>query len=320
MAMLIDGVWSQQDNLVDAEGRLQRPVAAFRNWVTPDGSPGPTGSGGFKAEPGRYHLYVARACPWAHRTTIFREIKGLQSMIGLSVTHWLITDNGWTFESGPGVVADPLHSTEFIWQLYKRSDPNHTGRVTVPVLWDKDTSQIVSNESAQIIRMFNSAFDPLGASPGDYYPEPLRAQIDTLNDRIYDTLNNGVYKAGFARSQAVYDEAVGGVFETLEWLEGLLSRQRFLCGDVLTEADWRLFTTLVRFDLVYNGHFKCNIRRVIDYPAIWSYTRKLYQMPGIKGTVNFDHIKRHYYQSHRQINPTGIVPSGPLLDFDAPVL
>jgi putative glutathione S-transferase len=317
MAMLIDGTWSQQDNLVDAEGRLQRPVAAFRNWITADGAPGPTGSGGFKAEAGRYHLYVARACPWAHRTTIFREIKGLQSMIGLSVAHWLMADNGWTFEPGPGVVADPLHSTEFIWQLYKHSDPNHTGRTTVPVLWDKDTSQIVSNESAQIIRMFNSTFDHLGASPGDYYPEHLRAQIDTLNSRIYDTFNNGVYKAGFARSQAVYDEAVARVFETLEWLEGLLSRQRFLCGGVLTEADWRLFTTLVRFDLVYHGHFKCNIRRLVDYPAIWSYTRKLYQMPGIKNTVNFDHIKRHYYQSHRQINPTGIVPSGPVLDFNA---
>jgi putative glutathione S-transferase len=238
-------------------------------------------------------------------------------MIGLSVTHWLVTDNGWTFEPGSGVVADPLQSTEFIWQLYKRSDPNHTGRATVPVLWDKDTSQIVSNESAQIIRMFNSTFDHLGASPGDYYPEHLRAQIDTLNSRIYDTFNNGVYKAGFARSQAVYDEAVARVFETLEWLEGLLSRQRFLCGGVLTEADWRLFTTLVRFDLVYHGHFKCNIRRLVDYPAIWSYTRKLYQMPGIKNTVNFDHIKRHYYQSHRQINPTGIVPSGPVLDFNA---
>ena len=196
-------------------------------------------------------------------------------------------------------------------------DPHYTGRTTVPVLWDKDTSQIVSNESAQIIRMFNSAFDHLGASAGDYYPEHLRARIDSLNARIYDSLNNGVYQAGFARSQPVYDEAVGGVFETLEWLEGLLSRQRFLTGNLLTEADWRLFTTLVRFDLVYHGHFKCNIRRLVDYPAIWLYTRKLYQISGIKDTVNFDHIKRHYYQSHRQINPTGIVPSGPLLDINA---
>ena len=317
MAMLIDGTWSHLDDLVDADGRLQRPIAAFRNWITVDGAPGSTGSGGFKAEPGRYHLYVARACPWAHRATIFREIKGLQSMVGLSVTHWLMADNGWTFEPGPGVMAGPLQSTEFIWQLYKRSDPNYTGHATVPVLWDNQTSQIVSNESAQIIRIFNSKFDHLGARPGDYYPEPLRAQIDALNTRIYDTLNNGVYKAGFARSQAAYDEAVGPMFETLEWLEGLLSRQQFLCGDVLTEADWRLFTTLVRFDLVYNGHFKCNIRRLVDHPAIWLYTRKLYQMPGIKDTVNFDHIKRHYYQSHKQINPTGIVPSGPVLDFDA---
>ena len=313
MAMLIDGTWSQQDSLVDAEGRLQRPVAAFRNWITADGAPGSTGSGGFKAEPGRYHLYVARACPWAHRTTIFREIKGLQSMIGLSVTHWLVTDNGWTFEPGPGVVADPLQSTEFIWQLYKRSDPNHTGRATVPVLWDKDTSQIVSNESAQIIRIFNSAFDGIGAAEGDYYPSGLQPEIDEVNARIYRTVNNGVYRAGFATSQEAYEEAFRELFETLDWLEARLASQRFLIGQRLTEADWRLFTTLIRFDPVYFGHFKCNLREIRDYSALSRYLSELYHLPGVAETVDFFHIKHHYYASHRRINPTGIVPLGPEL-------
>ena len=313
MAMLIDGTWSQQDSLVDAEGRLQRPVAAFRNWITADGAPGSTGSGGFKAEPGRYHLYVARACPWAHRTTIFREIKGLQSMIGLSVTHWLVTDNGWTFEPGPGVVADPLQSTEFIWQLYKRSDPNHTGRATVPVLWDKDTSQIVSNESAQIIRIFNSAFDGIGAAEGDYYPSGLQPEIDEVNARIYRAVNNGVYRAGFATSQEAYEEAFRELFETLDWLEARLASQRFLIGQRLTEADWRLFTTLIRFDPVYFGHFKCNLREIRDYSALSRYLSELYHLPGVAETVDFFHIKHHYYASHRRINPTGIVPLGPEL-------
>lgn len=319
MGLLIDGVWHDDDSkLLDAQGRMQRAAAGFRNWITADGSPGPSGEGGFKAEAGRYHLIVARACPWAHRTTILRELKGLQNLISLSVTHWLMAENGWTFAPGPGVTPDPIIGADDLHQIYSAADPAYTGRVTVPVLWDKQRRTIVSNESSEIIRMFNGAFDGLGAAPGDFYPVALRPEIDALNERIYATLNNGVYRAGFAGTQAAYDEAVGPVFDTLDWLESILSRSRYLCGDTLTEADWRLFTTLVRFDAVYVGHFKCNLRRLIDYPALWSYTRALFQMPGIRGTVDFDHIKRHYYQSHRRINPTGIVPKGPILDFEAP--
>ncbi|QDH70320.1 glutathione S-transferase family protein [Marilutibacter alkalisoli] len=316
MGMLIDGNWeSGKDKLIDDKGRLQRPQSVFRHWITADGSAGPTGEGGFKAEPGRYHLYVARACPWAHRTTIFRQLKGLQPLIGLSVTHWLMADEGWTFKDAPGVIPDPLHGADNLWQIYVKSEPHYTGRVTVPVLWDMRTQRIVSNESADIIRMFNSAFDDAGAIEGDYYPAPLRAEIDAVNQRVYDGLNNGVYKAGFADSQAAYDEAVTGVFDTLDWLEERLSASHWLCGDTLTEADWRLFTTLLRFDLVYHGHFKCNLRRLVDYPALWAYTRRLYAHPAVAPTVDFDHIKRHYYQSHRHINPTGIVPKGPEIAF-----
>ncbi|NYZ63275.1 glutathione S-transferase family protein [Luteimonas deserti] len=316
MGMLVDGQWrSDDDALVDDDGRLQRPSSVFRNWVTADGAPGPTGDGGFRAEPGRYHLYIARACPWAHRTAIFRELKGLQDMIGLSVTHWLMADDGWTFAEGPGVIPDPIQGADTVWQLYVKSDRDYTGRVTVPVLWDTHTSRVVSNESADIIRMFNSAFDAVGATPGDFYPEALRGEIDAVNDRVYDGLNNGVYKAGFAKRQAAYDEAVAGVFDTLDWLEARLSAHEYLVGDTLTEADWRLFTTLLRFDAVYHGHFKCNRRRIVDYPALWAYTRRLYAHPAVAPTVDMDHIKRHYYQSHRHINPTGIVPEGPALDF-----
>jgi glutathionyl-hydroquinone reductase len=318
MGMLIDGRWeSDDDKLVDDDGRLQRPDSAFRNWITTDGSAGPTGDGGFRAEPGRYHLYVARACPWAHRTTIFRELKGLQDIIGLSVTHWLMADDGWTFQPGPGVVPDPLYGVDTLWQLYVKSDPGYTGRVTVPLLWDRQTGRVVSNESADIIRMFNSAFDEAGASAGDYAPAALRDRIDAVNSRVYDGLNNGVYKAGFAKRQSAYDEAVAGVFDTLDWLEERLSTHEWLCGDVLTEADWRLFTTLLRFDPVYHGHFKCNLRRLVDYPALWAHTRRLYAHPAVAPTVDMDHIKRHYYQSHRHINPTGIVPMGPVVSFDA---
>ena len=323
MGMLVDGVWRDDDEaLVDEDGRLQRPSSVFRNWVTADGAPGPTGDGGFRAEPGRYHLYIARACPWAHRAAIFRELKGLQDMIGLSVTHWLMAEDGWTFADGPGVIPDTVEGADTVWQLYVKSDPTYTGRVTVPVLWDTQTSRVVSNESADIIRMFNSAFDAVGAADGDFYPEALRGEIDAVNDRVYDGLNNGVYKAGFAKRQAAYDEAVAGVFDTLDWLEARLSAHEYLVGDTLTEADWRLFTTLLRFDAVYHGHFKCNRRRIVDYPALWTYTRRLYAHPAVAPTVDMDHIKRHYYQSHRHINPTGIVPEGPALDFsldsDAP--
>jgi glutathionyl-hydroquinone reductase len=320
MGLLVEGKWqSDAGKWADSKGRMQRPDSILRNWITPDGSPGPTGRGGFKAEAGRYHLYIARACPWAHRAAIFRELKGLQDMIGLSVTHWLMLENGWTFDPAPGVVPDTVNDARYLYELYAKSEPGYSGRVTVPVLWDKKTSRIVSNESADIIRMLNNAFDGIGATPGDYYPEALRAEIDAVNKRVYDTLNNGVYKAGFAGSQEAYDEAVVPVFETLDWLEEKLSRAEYLVGNRLTEADWRLFTTLLRFDPVYHTHFKCNLKRLVDYPALWRYTRRLYQHPAVRPTMNFDHIKGHYFQSHRWINPTGIVPKGPIVDFDAPV-
>ncbi|MBC8038104.1 MAG: glutathione S-transferase family protein [Rhizobiales bacterium] len=317
MGALIDGVWHTEDNFLT--GQPPPPSTGIRNWITADGSPGPSGEGGFKAEAGRYHLYISRACPWAHRTAIFRELKGLQSLIGLSVTHWLLAENGWTFDPAPGVIADDVNGARHLRQLYVKSDPRYTGRVSVPVLWDKVLGRIVSTESAEIIRMFNSDFNGVGASTGDYYPKDLRVEIDGLNTRIFDTLNFGVYKAGlFAATQEAYERAVMPVFETLDWLEAKLTHSRYLCGDRLTEADWRLFTTLLRFDPVYHGHFKCNLKRLIDYPALWSYTRELYQHPRVRGTVDLAHIKRHYYESHRHINPTGIVPAGPLLDFDQP--
>ena len=320
MGLLVDGVWQPEaGSWADSRGRVQRPDSTLRNWITPDGSPGPTGRGGFKAEAGRYHLYIARACPWAHRAAIFRELKGLQGMIGLSVTHWLMLENGWTFETAPGVIPDEINGARRLHQIYVKSEPKFNGRAIVPVLWDKETRRIVNNESADIIRMFNSAFDGIGAAPGDYYPAELREEIDAINKRVYDTLNNGVYKAGFAGAQEAYDEAVVPLFETLDWLELRLSRSRYLCGERLTEADWRLFTTLLRFDPVYHTHFKCNLKRLVDYSALWAYTRRLYQHPAVRPTVDFDHIKGHYFQSHRWINPTGIVPKGPIVHFDAPV-
>jgi putative glutathione S-transferase len=316
MGYLVEGRWISIDKR-PVEQFIRRD-AQFRNWVTLDGSPGPSGTGGFKAEAGRYHLYVSLACPWASRTLIFRSLKGLEHMIGLSVTHWLMAEHGWTFAPGEGVVPDSVNGVEFLHQLYTRADPTYSGRVTVPVLWDKQRHTIVSNESAEIIRMFNSAFDRVGAQPGDYYPEPLRPEIDQINARIYDTVNNGVYKAGFAGIQEAYETAVVPLFQTMDWLEEHLQCRRFLVGEKPTEADWRLFTTLVRFDAVYHGHFKCNLRRLIDFPNLWGYTRELYQWSGIATTVNLMHIKRHYYMSHRHINPTGVVPVGPSINFDAP--
>jgi glutathionyl-hydroquinone reductase len=316
MGYLAEGRWVSTDQR--PKGQFIRRDSQFRHWITPDGAAGPSGTAGFKAEAGRYHLYVSLACPWASRTLIFRSLKGLQSMVGLSVTHWLMSENGWTFAPGDGVIPDSVNRTEFLHQLYARADPGYSGRVTVPVLWDKQRHTIVNNESADIIRMFNSAFDGHGARPGDYYPARLRADIDRINTRIYDTVNNGVYKAGFAGNQEAYAAAVAPVFETLDWLEQHLASRRFLVGDAPTEADWRLFTTLVRFDAVYHGHFKCNLRRLVDYPNVWSYTRELYQWPGIAATVDLAHIKRHYYMSHRHINPSGIVPVGPILGFNAP--
>ena len=317
MGMLVNGEW-RRDVRYDTSstgGRFERPSSAFRNWVTADGSPGPTGTGGFVAERGRYHLYVSLACPWAHRTLIMRRLKGLEDCVSLSVVHWRMRELGWTFSSGPCVTGDPVNSAQTLYEVYLAADQQYTGRVTVPVLWDKQRHTIVSNESAEILRMFNSAFDGVGATPGDYYPRQLRADIDALNDRIYRDVNNGVYRAGFATTQEAYEEAVRSLFETLDWLESRLSRSRYLLGDQLNEADIRLFTTLVRFDAVYHGHFKCNIRRIVDYPALWRFTREVYNLKGVAETVNLHHIRHHYYESHTTINPSGIVPAGPTLDF-----
>ncbi|AIE72682.1 MULTISPECIES: glutathione S-transferase family protein [unclassified Synechocystis] len=321
MGLLVNGIW--QDQWYDTKstgGRFVRQDAQFRHWITPDGSAGPTGNAGFKAEAGRYHLYISLACPWAHRTLIFRKLKGLEGMIDVSVVHWLMREKGWTFTPGPGVVPDPLFKAEYAYQIYTKADSQYSGRVTVPILWDKQTQTIVNNESSEIIRIFNSAFDGLGAKAGDYYPEALRPQIDALNERIYHTINNGVYKCGFATTQTAYEEAIAPLFESLDWLEGILEDHQYLTGDQITEADWRLFTTLIRFDAVYVGHFKCNLRRIQDYPNLWRYLRDLYQQPGVAETVNFQHIKGHYYESHLTINPTGIVPMGPVLDLFAPAI
>ncbi|MCG8491436.1 MAG: glutathione S-transferase family protein [Sneathiellales bacterium] len=319
MGLLQDGKWVDQwYDTKKSKGRFERKASQFRNWLTKDGSAGPSGEGGFKAEAGRYHLYVSQACPWAHRTMIFRKLKGLEQMIDVSVVHWYMAEHGWTFEEGPGVVPDPVNGAEFMHQIYTSADPLYSGRVTVPVLWDKEQKTIVSNESSEIIRMFNSAFDDIGALDGDYYPENLRGEIDEVNARIYEMVNNGVYRSGFATTPEAYEEAVIPLFETLDWLEEKLSSARYLVGNRLTEADWRLFTTLIRFDPVYVGHFKCNLKRIADYPNLSGYVRDLYQMPGVAETVHMDHIKRHYYESHDTINPTRIVPKGPELDFLSP--
>lgn len=316
MGLLVDGVWHDKWYDTDSTGgRFVRKDSQFRNWVTPDGEPGPTGEGGFPAEPGRYHLYVSLACPWASRTLIMRALKGLEDMISVSVVNYHMGENGWTFQEGDGVIPDPLFDADYLHEVYTHADPEYSGRVTVPVLYDKKRDTIVSNESSEIMRMFNSAFDEIGAKPGDYYPEDLRDEIDRVNDIVYDTINNGVYKTGFATEQSVYEEEVANVFETLDKIEAHLENHDYLVGDALTEADWRLFVTLVRFDSVYVGHFKCNLRTLTSYPNLWLYTRKLYNYPGIKETVNFEHIKGHYYTSHDTINPNRIVPAGPNLDW-----
>jgi len=312
MGDFFKGTWrADADFPKDRSGHFVRPDAPFRNWVTASGEPGPSGAGGFKAEPGRYHLIISLACPWAHRTLIFRRLKGLESMISLSVVNWLLAERGWTFDPGPGVIPDPVLGAKELREFYVKARPDYTGRVTVPVLWDRETSTIVNNESSEIIRMFNSAFDSVGAAEGDYYPSGLRPEIDEINARIYATVNNGVYRAGFATTQAAYEEAFRALFETLDWLEARLNGQRFLLGDRLTEADWRLFTTLIRFDPVYFGHFKCNLREIRDYPGLSRYLSELYHWPGVAETVDFFHIKHHYYASHRRINPSAIVPLGP---------
>lgn len=316
MGLLVDGQW--QDKWYDTAssgGRFEREDAGFRNWVTIDGSAGPTGVGGFKAEPDRYHLYVSLACPWAHRTLVYRKLKGLEDIIPISVVHPFMGEHGWTFAEGEGVIADPLFDADYLYEIYTAAKSDYTGRVTVPILWDKQTNTIVSNESSEIIRMFNSAFDDVGATAGDFLPSALLAEIDEINAFVYSAVNNGVYKAGFATTQEAYEEAVVELFAALDTLEARLADKRYLTGSTITEADWRLFTTLVRFDAVYVGHFKCNLRRIIDYPNLWGYLRDLYQVPGIAETVNMEHIKQHYYTSHANINPTRIIPIGPVLDF-----
>ena len=319
MGLLVDGEWhTDWYDTKSTKGRFVRKDSSFRNWVTSDGSPGPSGEGGFPAEPGRYHLYVSMACPWAHRTLIFRRLKGLEEMISVSVVNAYMGDEGWTFDAGDDVVPDTVNNKTRLHEIYTLARPDYTGRVTVPILWDKKRNTIVSNESSEIIRMFNSAFDEIGALPGDYYPEALRGEIDALNDFIYPNINNGVYRAGFATTQEAYEEAVTELFAALDELEERLSRSRYLVGDQITEADWRLFTTLVRFDAVYVGHFKCNIRRIVDYPNLWGYLRDLYQQPGIAETVRIGNIKEHYYASHDTINPTRVVPVGPDIDFMSP--
>jgi putative glutathione S-transferase len=319
MGLLVDGVW--KDKWYDtkkSDGKFERQASRFRDWVTADGAPGPGSTRGFKAEPGRYHLYVSYACPWAHRTLIFRKLKKLEDVISLSVVHHFMGENGWTFLEEDGATGDTLFGLDYLHQVYTKADPAYTGRVTVPVLWDRREGTIVNNESSEIIRMLNSAFDRWGDASLDFYPQPLRAQIDAVNKRVYESVNNGVYRAGFATTQQAYEEAFGELFATLDWLEERLSRQRYLAGDRLTEADWRLFTTLLRFDAVYVGHFKCNRQRIDDYANLSNYLRELYQMAGVSETVNMEHIKRHYYVSHRMVNPTGIVPLGPTLDFGRP--
>lgn len=304
MGQLVDGEWHGEEARANASGEFERQRSGFRDWITADGS------AGYAAEPGRYHLYVARACPWCHRTLIYRTLKKLESVVSVSYVEPLLLDQGWTLGE-----PDPVTGVRRIYELYRRADPQYTGRATVPVLWDKQSGRIVNNESSDIIRMFNSAFDPVTQERSDYYPQALRAEIDEINARVYETVNNGVYRAGFARSQAAYESAVSALFASLDWIEARLTERRYLLGDVVTEADWRLFPTLVRFDPVYYGHFKCNLRHVYEYPALWGYTRELYQMAGIAPTVAIDEYKTHYYGSHRHINPTGVVPVGPMLDL-----
>ena len=319
MGLLVDGHWQNKwYDTAASDGRFERQDSIFRNWITADGSAGLSGVSGFKAEPDRYHLYVSLACPWAHRTMIYRKLKGLKDMISMSVVNPIMGDEGWTFIAGEGVIPDPIFNATYLYEIYTAAEASYTGRVTVPVLWDKKTNAIVSNESSEIIRMFNSAFDGIGALAGNFSPPELLAEIDALNAFIYPAINNGVYRAGFATTQEAYEEAVFEVFNALDVLEVRLESRRYLTGNTITEADWRLFTTLVRFDSVYAGHFKCNLHRIVDYPNLWGYLRDLYQVPGIAETVNMEYIKMHYYGSHDTINPTHLIPVGPEIDFNAP--
>ena len=317
MGLLVNGVW-QQEGVRTKDGHFVRPTPRFRNWVTPDGSPGPSGEGGFAAESGRYHLYVSLACPWAHRTVIFRKLKALENAISMSVVSPDMLQDGWTFNKDEGSTSDEVNGKSKLSEIYLLADPKYSGRVSVPVLWDKKRKTIVNNESPEIIRMLNSAFDACTNVHTDYYPEKLRSEIDRLNDLIYPNINNGVYRAGFATSQAAYEAAFRNLFDALDEIEQILSKTRYLTGATITEADWRLFPTLIRFDAVYYSHFKCNWRHIYEYPNLSGYVRDLYQQPDVAETVDLGQIKRHYYGSQRQVNPTGIVPVGPQLDFSAP--
>lgn len=319
MGLFVEGVWHDQwYDTGRSRGRFEREAARFRNFITPDGAPGPTGEGGFPAEAGRYHLYVSLACPWAHRTLIFRKLKKLEDAVSVSVVSPIMGGAGWTFDESEGSTGDAVNHTRTLGEIYLKASPKYSGRATVPVLWDRKRRTIVSNESSEIIRMFNSAFDAFTDDRTDYYPPALRDEIDAVNDLVYPKINNGVYRAGFATTQEAYEEAFLSLFGALDEIEARLAMHRYLVGNTPTEADWRLFTTLIRFDAVYHTHFKCNLRRISDYPNLSNYTRDLYQVPDVAGTVNIDHIKRHYFGSHRQINPYGIVPLGPALDFTAP--
>ncbi|NOU50412.1 glutathione S-transferase family protein [Pseudoalteromonas sp. JBTF-M23] len=316
MGLLVDGIW--QDKWYDtskSDGKFEREAAKLRNWVTKDGSAGPTGEAGFKAQSGRYHLYVSLACPWAHRTLIFRALKGLTEHISVSIVSPDMLSDGWTFDTASGSSGDELYAHAFMHQLYTRNDSNYSGRVTVPVLWDKQQKRIVSNESSEIIRMFNSAFDEITGNRDDYYPKQLQSSIDDINDYVYKNINNGVYRCGFATTQEAYEQAFDSLFAALDKIDAILADSRYLVGESPTEADWRLFTTLIRFDAVYFGHFKCNRQQIEDYPNIANYLRDLYQWPNIADTVDFKHIKRHYYYSHTMINPTQVVPKGPDINY-----
>jgi putative glutathione S-transferase len=319
MGLLIKGQWHDQwYNTEDSDGEFIRSDTQFRNWVTPDGAAGPTGNAGYRAEAGRYHLYVSLACPWAHRTLIFRKLKRLETVISVSIVHPHMLEHGWSFDPGFGTDGDAVNHKQYLHEIYTLTEPAYSGRVTVPVLWDKQREVIVSNESSEIIRMFNSAFDKFTDARDDYYPEALREEIDSINDFVYENVNNGVYRCGFATRQHAYEKAYDRLFGALDNLEKRLTRQRYLAGDRITEADWRLFTTLVRFDAVYYSHFKCNRQRLNDFSHLSNYLRELYQVPGVADTVNMEHIKQHYYYSHKTINPTRIVPKGPAMDFSRP--
>ena len=319
MGLLVDGVWQDEQHAQRTPaGRFVRPATRFRNWITEDGSAGASGEGGFPAARDRYHLYVSLACPWAHRTVIMRKLKGLEEIVSISVVEPLYGPHGWRFGTSAGTIPDGVNGASELAEIYLRADPKYTGRVSVPVLWDKDRRTIVNNESAEIIRMFNGAFGRFTNVRTDYYPQALRGEIDRVNTLVYENINNGVYRTGFATTQEAYEDAFASVFAALDELEARLARQRYLAGKEITEADWRLFPTLIRFDAVYYSHFKCNLRRIVGYPNLWNYLRDLYQQPGVAATVNMDHIKRHYYGSQRHVNPTGIVPVGPALDFLSP--